>query len=104
MGFDTLSALCVKACTTVLGQAITYTPDGGAAESVTAVWFDDMEEIVDTAAGPIISRGTYVDFDVATLTQAPVKGDGVTKGGTSYLIATVRLVAQGAARCKVLLA
>jgi hypothetical protein len=102
VGFDTLSALCVKAVTRSLGQTVTYTPDGGAGEEVTAVWFDDMEDIVDTAAGPIISRGTFVDFDVATLSQTPVKGDGVTRGGTVYRIVKVYLVAQGAARCKVL--
>lgn len=100
--FDTLSGLVVRATTDRLGQAVTYTPNGGSGESVDGIWFDDAEDIQVGEGVPIIQPATFVDFRIADLSQTPAKGDTVTKGSTTYTIEEVRPTAQGAARCKVL--
>lgn len=102
MGWNTLAGLAVRDTTSALGQDVIFTPSGGAAEAVTAIWYDSAEDVQILDGVPVISPALFVVFRLADLSQAPAAGDGVTVDGTSYTISEVRADGLGASKCRVL--
>lgn len=99
MGWSDLASLAQDATTSVLGQTVTYTPSGGAAESVTAI-FDDAFQVVDVAGDvEVLATQPMAAFDISDLTQTPAAGDAVAVSGVTYYIEAVNLDGSGGCEC-----
>lgn len=81
------------ACFAEFGEAATYTPAGGAAQSVTVVVSAPDKVIGLGSVGAIVPAVT-VDLRVSEV-AAPANGDSINVRSTSYRVATVELDASG---------
>lgn len=69
------------------GEEITYTPDGGAARTVTAIrGFDYFDE----TGGPGIQTATVAYLVVADDVPELSLGDAMTAGGLTYTVVVVK--------------
>lgn len=82
------------------GEAIAYTPQGGAAVSITGV-FDEAAAVVELQGGvPVQSTRPALVIVLADLAAAPKQGDTFTRTGTgkAYEVANVELEGHGTAK------
>lgn len=89
----------VRAGTRLLGTSkeVVYTPSGGAAQTIRAV-FDRAHVDVDPATDrPIVSTQPVAGIRLADLDTAPREGDEVTVGGTAYTVHRVEVDGQAGA-------
>ena len=85
---------------TVMGEPVTYTPSGGAPESITGIFDGISVEIdIDTALA-IQSTDPALTVRLASLVVAQSVGDAITVRGTNYTIAEIHPDGQGDARLK----
>lgn len=99
MAWSDLTAATLDATTAALGESVTYTPAGGAAETVTGI-YDAASEVVQLQGGvEVIGTAPMVSFDISDLSQVPAAGDAVTAGGVSYTIERVEIDGGGGCSC-----
>lgn len=82
------------------GEAIAYTPQGGAAVSIVAT-FNEAAAVVELQAGvPVQSTRPAIMVRLADLATAPRQGDTFvrTSNGKAYEVANVELEGEGTAR------
>lgn len=105
MVWTTLADLTLVATTGILGRDATYTPAGGAAESVQGIFEAEAEDVLMSSEGvPIVSTAPYISFRIADLSQTPVADDTVVVDSVTYDIDVVRIDGEGGVRCKLLVA
>lgn len=97
MAWSDAATMAQQAARTALGDSVTYTPDGGSGESITAPFFSAFESVTLQGDVPVISEGPACAVYIADLTQTPVAGDTITANSVVYTIEEVRLDGEGAA-------
>lgn len=82
----------------IFGVAVTYTPQGQAAQSITAI-FDNAHEAVEVQAGvPVSSTRPVLNVRLSDLSVTPRIGDTVVVGGTTYEVMDYQPTGNGDAR------
>ena len=90
--------LSIKATRDTFGVAVTYTPQGLPAESITAV-YDAAHAAVELQAGVAVSsQRPVLDVRLADLTVAPRIGDTLTVASIAYEVTDVQLTGNGSAK------
>ncbi len=98
MAWGDVADLATKACQSVFGQAVTYTPSGGSAQSITGI-FEAAYEVVDLdAAVPVTGTQPMLDVRLDDLDTTPAIGDTFVTGGSTYEVTDVQLGGQGTAK------
>lgn len=100
MDWPTLAAKVQTVAQAIQGESVTYTPAGGAPESVTGI-FDGVSVEVDMEQGlSVQSTDPSLSVHLADLAVEPTVGDAITVRGVSYTIAEIHPDGQGDARFK----
>lgn len=88
-------SLALSPVVTVLGQEVTFTPDGGAAETVTAVWEKSYQGV--SPEGDIVVQSTQPRLLVKRddLSKFPEDPDTFTVSGTTYRVIEAQEDGQG---------
>lgn len=97
MAWD-LSDLLISAVRDALGEAVTYTPQGGDAQSITAVYRRGERRAVVADGFSEVQIETSIVLRLSDVTGTVAQGDAVTAGGTNYTVADVQRDTGGGAR------
>ncbi len=91
-----LAGLIQAAAKAPFFEAATFTPTGGAPESITGSFTGEHVRQELTEIGLEVSTSApKLGVHLADFSQTPVAGDGIVFGSTSYLIAEVQTDGQG---------
>lgn len=86
-----------KACRDTFGETVSFTPAGGSAVSITAI-FNLRSEVVEDGLAVIVHRPS-IGIKTADLAASPRVGDAVTVRSVSYKIANVEDDGEGMHIC-----
>lgn len=98
-GLADLANVAVREVFSEATDAIVYTPSGGSAESIEAVYDDKWERVVVQGGLPHVTTGPVVDIRLADVSQTPQRGETISARGTTYLITEVEENGHGAVKC-----
>lgn len=100
MDFDTLAGICLTAVTSsaTLGVTVGYLHKSGCTNTaVDGVW-NNQTEIVDPNTEAVITTNQpRICIKISDLDEAPIKGDKLTRDGTTYRVQDVQLDGHGGA-------
>lgn len=99
MAWSDMAAFTQKATRTVLGESLTYTPDGGSGETLTAIFVEAHEELSLVGDVAVSTTNPFVSIRIADASQTPAPGDTVTRSGVVWTIEDVREDGEGAVLC-----
>jgi len=91
MGWTDLAKRVDRAGTRTFGEAVTYTPNGGAPVALTHAVYNAAHELVtaDDQGLPVSTRMPVLGVHAADLVAAPAKGDAVTVGAVDFTVVEV---------------
>lgn len=97
MAWSDYADLANKGTRDLFGVAVTYTPQGQAAQSITAI-FDKAHEAVEVRAGvPVTTTRPMLDVRLADIAVAPRIGDTAVVDSTTYRVMEYQPTGNGCA-------
>lgn len=94
---ESLTRMANKTLERALGEAVTYTPQAGAAASIKGI-FNAMTSEVDAGTGfRVLTPRPTLEVRLSALAVAPRQGDQVTVRGQAYKVASVTRDGEGGA-------
>lgn len=98
MSWADLADVVNVAARDVFGEAVTYTPSGGAALALATPFDAAYEEVVVEDGVPVATTNPVLSVRLADLPTAPRKGDTFTVRGKGYKVKVVKPDGHGWAR------
>lgn len=99
-----LAALAQTATVATLGEATTYTPEGGQATAVNGIFSNTFIEVDPDLGVPISTNAPNVFYKHSDLPGEPAEGDQVTIRETNYVVSVIQKDGQDGYRLKLKLA
>jgi len=86
VGFTDLMDSALGACTSVLGEQVSYTPQGGSAVTINGIFDNRFIEIGKGGGMPVMSRRPTLGIRNSDLLALPAIDDQVVVRGTTYKV------------------
>ena len=99
-----LDATVLAAGMAAFGEYVTWTPSGGTAQTVPAVFWDNALDTRFEDGTEVEQVTTYLSVRLSQMTGAPAQGDAWTVRGIAYLASEVIPDGVGGARVRIRLA